>query len=75
MGDIQVTTENDRLALLQLLDIRQEGRVPVFVPQRQAAQVILGVRCVHGDHVEVLELSGEHAPFLALSRFSSSANV
>jgi len=33
------------------------------MPQREAAQIVLGVRRVHGDYVKVLELGSEHASF------------
>src|SRR5437868_3397320 len=63
MGNVEVPTKHDRLALLELLHIREKCRVPVPMAQSQAAQVVLGVRRVYRDHVEVLELGSKHAAF------------
>jgi hypothetical protein len=43
MGDIEVAAEDDRLPLLQFLAIREEGRIPLLVAEREAAEVRFGM--------------------------------
>src|ERR1700722_5820598 len=64
VGDIQIATEDDRLFLLELFAIGQERRVPVLESQWQAAEVVLRVRGIDRDHVEIFEFRGDDAAFL-----------
>src|SRR3989344_7108414 len=63
MSNIQVPTEDDGLLLLELLHVFKECWVPLLVSERQAREVILGVRGVDGNHPEV-EHIGRHDPTL-----------
>jgi len=51
--DIQVTAKNDGLGFFQLFAIREKSRIPMLVPQSEPAQVILGIRRIHGDDEEL----------------------
>jgi len=63
--DIEVATENDRLRAFQLPAVREKCRIPVFEAKRQAAQVVLGIRCVDRHHEELCEFRRDDAAFLA----------
>src|SRR5216684_1747175 len=63
MRHIEVAAKNDRLGLLQLLAIGEESRIPVLEAQRQAAEVVLGVRRVNRHDIEFLEFR-RHDPAL-----------
>src|SRR5580698_493350 len=62
--DIEVAAEYDGLGFLQLLAIREEGGIPLFIAQREPAQVVLGIRRIHGDHEELGELRGDDTALL-----------
>src|SRR5258708_8126854 len=64
MRHIEVAAENDRLGLLQLLAIGKEGRIPVLESQRQAAEIVLGVRRVNRHDIEFLEFRRHDPAFL-----------
>src|SRR5882672_52412 len=62
--DIEVAAKNDRLGLLQLLAIGEEGRIPVFESQRQAAEVVLGIGRVDRHDIKFLEFRRHDPAFL-----------
>src|SRR3984893_2917627 len=64
MRHIEVAAKNDRLGLFELLAIGEKGRIPVFVSQRQAAKVVLGVRRVNRDDIEFFEFRRQDPAFL-----------
>src|SRR5665213_530223 len=45
--DVQIAAKNDRLGFFQLFAIRQKSRIPMLVPQSEAAQVVFGIRRIH----------------------------
>src|ERR1700730_8202828 len=57
VGDVQIAAKNNRLARLELPAISQKCRIPMLEAQIQPAEVVLGVRRIHGDHVIVFEFS------------------
>src|SRR6266403_2949407 len=64
MRHIEVAAENDRLGLLQLRAIGEEGGIPMLESQRQTAEIVLGVRRVHRHDVEFSEFRRHDPPFL-----------
>lgn len=67
VGDIQVAAEDHRLGVavfagFELLAIRQKGRIPGLA-QRNAAEVVLGIRRINGYYPELLKFSGHDAAF------------
>jgi len=65
MRHIEIAAENDRLGFLKLPEVLQKIAVPLL-PIRQTRKVALGIGDIDIDHVEVLEFSHEHAPFLVM---------
>src|SRR3989344_2193000 len=57
VGNIEISAEDNRLFLLELLEKGKKCRIPVFVPQRKAGKIGLGVRCVGSNYEEILEFS------------------
>src|SRR5690606_36599188 len=64
MRDVEIAAEDDRLLLLEPLAIGQERRIPVFVAQLQAAQVVFRVRRIDRHDEELGKLCGDEPPFL-----------
>src|SRR5580693_7546580 len=62
--DIQVAAKYNGLGFFQLFAIREKSRIPMLVPQSEPAQVILGIRRIHGDHEELGELRRDDAALL-----------
>src|ERR1700685_2650204 len=62
--DIQVAAKYDGLGFFQLFAIREKSRIPMLVAQSEPAQVVLGIRRIHGDHEELGELRRDDAALL-----------
>src|SRR5271155_556425 len=62
--DIQIAAKYDGLGFFQLFAIREERRIPMLVPQGEPAQIVLGIRRIHGDNKELGELRRDDAAFL-----------
>ena len=52
MRNIQISAENHRLVLFQLLQIREKVVLP-FHPIIQPSQTVLGIGCIHCNHIIV----------------------
>ncbi len=50
--------------LSSCLAVGEESRIPVFVAQLQPRKIVLGIRRVDRDHVELLEFRGDDAAFV-----------
>ena len=64
MGSVKVATEDDRLVLLELFHVCQEGWVPLLVAQFEPTKVGFGVWGIRRDHEIVIKLDGHYAPLL-----------
>ena len=64
MRDIEIATEDDRLGLFQLLQVRAERGVPDFRAEIQTDEFALGIGGVNADEGEILELGIHNAAFV-----------
>src|SRR5260221_5769827 len=64
VGDVQIAAKNNRLARLELPAIIQECRIPTLETQIQPAEISLGVRRIHGDHVKFFEFGRDDPAFI-----------
>src|SRR5258708_17452457 len=62
--DIEIAAKYDGFGFLQLLAIGEKCRIPMLVPQRQPAQVVLGIGSIDGDHKKLGELRRDNPAFL-----------
>src|SRR3989344_5477099 len=53
MSHVEISAKNDRLFSFELLTVGEEGRVPVFVAELEAAQIVFCIRGIDGNNVEI----------------------
>jgi hypothetical protein len=66
VSDVQIAAEDDRLARLQIFEVREEGDVPLADPVAQARQTASGVWRVDRDKEEVVKLCGDDTPLVVV---------
>ncbi len=64
MSDVEISAKQHRFRLLEPLHVRQERWIPPLVPQRQSAQIALGVWRVDGDDPKLIKFRCDDTPLI-----------